>query len=734
MDQSAISPTQAPGLDAASPKLSESSPRSLPSKKRSASDAEIHGDSAAAGTRKESEGDDEDVLSSSKRIKVDGSCAASSAGELEEGEVETSDSKSSGPEPSQAVQITVEPPSKAHGGWNRGISNGGLRTSFTASSKEKLGKPSSQRASEAPVQPPAESSRSSVARDLDSLVMPPGNPDFSKRPGRGSSWQFRFVNWCIQLMTLNKGREGLQDHALLRDAWDHWLHTQASIPPVTRAAALKAATETNLDAEKLQDMFSKALELDVEDSRAGSLAGAEQSESPLSEQKTPNAMTPESSKPASHGSQEANDWTLPPPLSPSDFEIKQKDQRGWEDKFVVWCKSLNQLNAKKIKVNTPRERNRVAESYLKWVGTIEGLSKSKAATARRAAVQLVQEETAQLASIFSTTSASTEPQTMESAPPPPEDATPSPSSAIASTGFENASPSSPDEGDAEYREKYFPGIGPDETFCRACASHDHNSAECPVMTCRFCRDPSHRSFTCPTRRRCTKCKQLGHTREDCREKLALSPEEMECAFCQSRDHIDESCYELWRSFSPNPATVRKVRSLPVFCYCCGRQGHYGPVCGLNPQRPKASAWETWSQANCDQYLDPASSESAIIFGSSSGFDDRSGAERPDLGKSIVPKRHIIFEEADDDDEAEEFIRAPVQKNARVGQITFSGNNGNSGGRRPSRQYNESHGRPNYSLPPLPPGPPPPPLPSHGYQQGGRRNGGRRARGGGRGNY
>jgi hypothetical protein len=78
---------------------------------------------------------------------------------------------------------------------------------------------------------------------------------------------------------------------------------------------------------------------------------------------------------------------------------------------------------------------------------------------------------------------------------------------------------------------------------------------------------------------------------------------------------------------------------------------------------------------------------AIAFQTSTGAV--SSSERPDLGKSMVPKRHIFFEEADDDDEAEEFIRPPVQKNARVGNISFAGNGGDHGGRRPNKQYNDS---------------------------------------------
>ncbi|EAQ92276.1 hypothetical protein CHGG_00511 [Chaetomium globosum CBS 148.51] len=134
------------------------------------------------------------------------------------------------------------------------------------------------------------------------------------------------------------------------------------------------------------------------------------------------------------------------------------------------------------------------------------------------------------------------------------------------------------------------------------------------------------------------------------------------------------------------------------------RGHYGPACGLNPQKTKEGVWEIWSQANCDRYQDQASSEMAIDFEASAGS---ASSERPDLGKSMVPKRHIFFEEADDDDEAEEFIRPPVQKNARTGHISFAGNRGDHSGRRPNKQYDDRNGRTGFAQPPLPPGPPPP---------------------------
>jgi len=696
MDNNAHPPYQAPNFEEPAATLDEPSPQPLSSKKRPVPEAD--GDGDGAGSQKAGAHDPD--LPSPKRLKVVGSPS----------EVEMSDTA-----PLESGALTtdlsaVQGPSKAHGGWNRVISSG-LRTSFAG--KDKLRKPPSQRASESPAQAATDSV------DVGSLAMPSGDVNFS-RSGRGNVWQRRFTKWCVRLMAMNKEQERLKDLDFLREAWGLWLETHVSLTRAHRAAAMQAAKETNLDSSKLQEMLTEALETSLHGPWDVSSTEAEQSASPLSEQQS-NGGQSESSKSALQGIQEGNDWILPPSQSSTEFDVRQKDQRAWEEKFVVWCRSLAHLNEGKIKAETARERNRVSESYLRWVGTIDGLSKAKAAAARRSAVHYAQDNSALLTAVFAGGPPHSGHRATESDPAPQEDSTPSPRTAV-SNGSVDGATGLLDGEDAEHREKYFPGIGPNETFCHLCASRGHDATKCPEMICRFCHDPEHRSFSCPTRKRCTKCRQLGHAKKDCNEKLALPQDEMECAFCESRDHVDASCHELWRSFLFDSDTARKVRSLPVFCYCCGRQGHFGPDCGLNPEKMKESQWGPWSQANCDRYLDPASSEVAIV---EAGSGSAPSSERPDLGKSIVPNRHIFFEEADDDDEADEFIRPPVQRNARVEHISFSGNGGGSrGGRRPSKQHGDRNGGSGYTQPPLPPGPPPP-LPPHG------RNGGfSRRRGGG----
>ncbi|KAK3902021.1 hypothetical protein C8A05DRAFT_15868 [Staphylotrichum tortipilum] len=636
--------------------------------KRRASDAGFHADGDGMGNEDEMAGDA--AHPPPKRPK----------GADSPEETESSDSKPAEPSQSPTDPSVLQTSSKAHGGWNRGV-NSGLRTSFAG--KDKRRNPASRPASESAVQLPLAEST-----DIERLAMPSGDADFSKLFSRGNAWQPMFTKWCVRLMALNRDQEGLKDAELLRGAWASWLESQRSLSRNQQAVAVDAAAEMSLEPEQLQRIFSEALEADLEGPWHDSLAEAEHSPSPPSEPQS-NGARSESSNSTPQGNVEASDWVLPAPWHSADLDVPPKDQHAWEEKFVVWCKSLSELNnQRKIKAETTRERNRITEAYLKWTGTIDGLSKSKTAAARRAAVQYALDNSALLLEIFSPTSLLGEPGAAESASSEPGDA---------GVGLLDAA-------DIAYREKYFPGIGPNESFCHLCASRGHDAAACPNMACRFCRDPEHRSFACPTRRRCAKCKQLGHVKKDCSEKLALPQDEVECAFCGSRDHLDAFCHELWRSFSCVPDAVHKVQSLPVYCYCCGRPGHHGPVCGLNPQKLTEGPWETWCQSNCDRYLDPASSAFAII-GASVGAAPL--PDRPDFGKSIVPKRHIFFEEADEDDE--DFIQAPVQKSQRFGNISFSGGNGGGsrGRRHASRQYNDRGGRGGYSQPPLPPGPPPP---------------------------
>ncbi|KUI72867.1 Protein AIR2 [Cytospora mali] len=230
------------------------------------------------------------------------------------------------------------------------------------------------------------------------------------------------------------------------------------------------------------------------------------------------------------------------------------------------------------------------------------------------------------------------------------------------------------EDELEQRHRYYPGLPDDAVFCLTCASYDHATADCPEATCKFCQQ-DHFSYQCPSRQRCGKCKQLGHAKSSCKEKLAVAPGEgfYECAFCEAQDHQEDDCTEIWQTYRPQVGHTKKVKSMPIFCYCCGAEGHFGADCGLaNPKLPLS---ETWTLATASLYLDPASSEEATAYKAVLPQASATSVSAPVIpGRSIKPQSHIIFEDSGDEDaDTQSFIRAPAAIPKRPGQISITSN-------------------------------------------------------------
>ncbi|CAJ2502585.1 Uu.00g099790.m01.CDS01 [Anthostomella pinea] len=275
-----------------------------------------------------------------------------------------------------------------------------------------------------------------------------------------------------------------------------------------------------------------------------------------------------------------------------------------------------------------------------------------------------------------------------------------------------------DEEELRQQQKYFPSADDPSQYCISCSGIGHRALECPQQSCRFCGSKSHNSFGCPTRRRCTKCRQVGHGIETCEEKLALAHDERGgCAFC-SASHPDSLCPEIWRSYTPSEQERKKVKNIPAFCYTCGGQNHYGPECALPGRGDDVSGPTTWSQANRDLYVDPASTAvamawtdvdpNALLNGGSSAppdFHIRGRATR---------KTHTYYISSDDSDE--DLIHAPIHKPKARGEIRIASNigggaprgrngNGNGNGARRGRASDQSRRRQNerdFSPPPAPP--------------------------------
>ncbi|PSS20355.1 hypothetical protein M430DRAFT_41672 [Amorphotheca resinae ATCC 22711] len=224
----------------------------------------------------------------------------------------------------------------------------------------------------------------------------------------------------------------------------------------------------------------------------------------------------------------------------------------------------------------------------------------------------------------------------------------------------------------ELLQKYFPSRAGSATAprCLSCASSGHKTYDCPALTCNIC-GGGHSKFTCPENQRCGKCRLKGHQTAECPEKLfATKAETGGCEICQSQDHLETACHFIWRSFAPRPEEIRTVRYIPIYCYVCGANGHYGPECGLH--RGKIlSGGVTWSKSNLQKYLDPASNDRAIAAGT-----DYSLPSLPRKGFSIkgIANDPITLDDSDDDPN---FIRPKVNRpstnSQRGGTIRFAPN-------------------------------------------------------------
>lgn len=200
------------------------------------------------------------------------------------------------------------------------------------------------------------------------------------------------------------------------------------------------------------------------------------------------------------------------------------------------------------------------------------------------------------------------------------------------------------QAELDQRHRYFPNVPDDAIFCLTCAQAGHATASCPDLICKFCQG-SHFKYECPTRQRCAKCKQLGHTKPTCPEKLAVAPGEVaiECVVCEGHDHTEINCIQLYQIYRPQPGNVKKVKSLPVFCYACGTEGHYGGDCPLAD--PSVPPTKMWTMSTASLYIDPNNDNLALSYRNE--LPPPPEVTRPVIpGRSIKPQTHVIFEESD----------------------------------------------------------------------------------------
>ena len=226
-------------------------------------------------------------------------------------------------------------------------------------------------------------------------------------------------------------------------------------------------------------------------------------------------------------------------------------------------------------------------------------------------------------------------------------------------------PKSIPSGDEELKlqQKYFPRANVPSEMCILCLQHGHNASTCPANLCKDCGVwYQHSSFACPSKRRCGKCKSLGHVAKDCRSDIILGQgNAAACAHCGGDDHQEKDCDVLWRTYHPESPT--KCHSIYAFCASCGEEGHFYFDCEVGRDRfPKP---RTWCEENLARYLDKTSKRAPI-----SEAKARPELRRPEL---VGRSNENIYFESDDSDGETPFIGNPVQPKKSVGRINVSSN-------------------------------------------------------------
>ena len=266
-----------------------------------------------------------------------------------------------------------------------------------------------------------------------------------------------------------------------------------------------------------------------------------------------------------------------------------------------------------------------------------------------------------------------------------------------------------DDEETRHLELYFPRSADAPVTCLHCASIRHRSKQCPMLACPACGSSGHSLYGCPTKQRCLKCYQIGHTRDDCQEKLTLARSERPgCAYC-SAAHGEDECTDIWRSFASTAEDRKKVQAIPYHCFMCGAAGHYGSECGLpGAPQPGTLGWTTWSKANHDLYVDTDCGHVAIA---QAAADAHTSSDFHIKGRA-TKTTHIHFVSSDDSDE--EFLHPPVSRGQPRGDIRIATNiatpsqprRGRNAQQRPDGvSAPQGHGNQSFQ-PPLPPGPPP----------------------------
>lgn len=137
---------------------------------------------------------------------------------------------------------------------------------------------------------------------------------------------------------------------------------------------------------------------------------------------------------------------------------------------------------------------------------------------------------------------------------------------------------------------------------------------------------------------------------------------MTCQVCQGNDHRELSCHLLWRTFNPDANSIKKVRQLPVSCYNCGSNLHFGLECQLQRvDGPIKSNWTSFSWENARRFIDYGSANVGISLLAPPQIKERIRARQQPRPSELTKN----------DDDPVQFIRPSViRDDGRASHIRF----------------------------------------------------------------
>ena len=186
--------------------------------------------------------------------------------------------------------------------------------------------------------------------------------------------------------------------------------------------------------------------------------------------------------------------------------------------------------------------------------------------------------------------------------------------------------------------------------CLVCRQEGHLAEACARLTCAVCgKRNEHFIQHCPQRKRCQRCREIGHQSANCHHKLAAARSEITCDWCQRIGHVEEECELLWRTSGRPWESDFAVRTSGLECYECGRAGHLGNDCPTRrPGKPLGTS--TWSSAG--RYQTSSGSQGGMVI------------------KGRAKQQESIELDYGDDDSLN-FIRPKIQGTTPRGQINIA---------------------------------------------------------------